>query len=871
MRARNYSVDQGRFLSEDPFFVGSDFQNLYRFAYGNPAENTDPSGEILPYVFAGGAILTFGTLAWFANKYGNDPSGNGAGAQLNKESQQLDLNDPNDVIRFLEIEEERKRKAKEALDDSIKVPGTVGSAVTAPDKIEKLLTPEELNSIEPEAGDTSPVEQPPLGGGSVSPEAIPRPRTGGDPHIQTFDGLGYSFQAVGEFIMFRGQNGEFEFQVRQSPLPGNDLVSVNSAVATVINGNTVGVYADRAIPLVINGQAVELQNGESIAIGDGSIYVIFNRYVITNEFGDGVVAAVRSGFTDFLTIQNFLAPERGAGVEGLFGNADGLRENDLALRDGTVLTQPVAATDLYGVFADSWRITNEESFFDYLEGESTETFTDLSFPREAVTLADLDPEVRAAAEQIALDAGLVPGTFEFETTVLDVALSGDPTFAEATQDIPSFDPDFNPETDFEIVIPAEVNQAPTANPDTASVDEDGTVDIDVLANDTDPENDPLEILGAGDVNGGIVQIVNDLIRFSPAAGFSGETVISYQLGDGMGNAVLGSVFVEVGPVPDAPIVVDDHYAVDAGGVLNIDAASGLLANDTDDDGDILQVVFVSDPTDGILNVLPDGSFSYTPNAGFVGTENLVYTVSDGLATVDGQLVINVEGTIEPVIVSIGDAPLRISRSDPNAWENAWTNEQVGISHKANVLDAAEVWSSATLGGRNSTVIEGGDIFGGDLGVSGQTLASSTIRQEIDGTEALRFDLVQAATSVTVDISRLEGDAVSGLFDAGRLQLFDDTGLVVDELVFSAASDVNEQLVTLGHNAGFSSVVLTAGVYNGEDFVFGGLADNSGLYQSDPQNIGDGTWNGSDYLVNAIEFEFDGASLIGTQSAQDIII
>ncbi len=81
--------------------------------------------------------------------------------------------------------------------------------------------------------------------------------------------------------------------------------------------------------------------------------------------------------------------------------------------------------------------------------------------------------------------------------------------------------------------------------------------------------------------------------------------------------------------------------------------------------------------------------------------------------------------------------------------------------------------------------------------------------------------------------------------------------------------MNEQLVTLSHDAGFSSVVLTAGVYNGEDFVFGGLADNSGLYQSDPQNLGDGTWNGSDYLVNAIEF--GDASLVGTQSAQEVVI
>ncbi|MBX3629676.1 MAG: DUF4347 domain-containing protein [Nitrosomonas sp.] len=879
MRARHYSDNLGRFQSEDPKWLNGDPENMYRFALNSPNEYVDPNGD---WWAVAAAIVAFGAFTYDAIQKAKD-----------REDRRSNYN-LSDSITDEELEAYQRdygqnlKDGADTLVDGILVNkvvaaarsgasvigGTLKKLAEAADAIDQALENGELvkQALEDATedkptsnpvSDASPVEQPPLGGGSVSPEAIPRPRTGGDPHIQTFDGLGYSFQTVGEFIMFRGQNDEFEFQVRQSPLPGNNLVSVNSAVATVINGNTVGVYADRIIPLVINGEAVELKNGESIAVGNGSVYRNGNTYVVTNEFGDGVVAAVRRGFTDFLTIQNFLAPERGAGVEGLFGNADGIRENDLALRDGTVLTQPVAATDLYGVFADNWRITNEESFFDYLEGESTETFTDLSFPREIVTLNDLDPVVRAAAEQIARDAGLVPGTFEFETTVLDVALSGDPAFAEATQDIPAFDPDFNPETDFGLIVPVEVNEAPIANPDNASVDEDGTVDIDVLANDEDPEGDTLVILGAGDVNGGTVEVVNDLLRFTPAQGFSGETVISYQLGDGMGNAVLGTVLVEVGPVPDAPVAGDDTYVVQAGNTLNIDAVSGLLANDTDDDGDLLQVVSVSDPANGILNVSADGSFTYTPDAGFFGTENLVYSVSDGLTTVDGQLVINVEGTIEPVIVSIGDAPLRVSRSDPNAWENAWTDEAVSISHKADYLDTTETWSGAAFHGNNAGVLSGGDIFGGDLGVSGQTLASSTIRQEIDGTEALRFDLDQAATKVTIDLSRLDGNSSNGHFDAGRLQLLDDAGLVVDELIFNADAFASDQQITLEHGSGFSAAVLTAGVYNGTDFIFGGLSDSTGQYQSDPQNLGNGVWDASEYLVDAVEFEFGEITLVGT--------
>ncbi|HBV20970.1 MAG TPA: hypothetical protein DEF07_04535, partial [Nitrosomonas sp.] len=190
---------------------------------------------------------------------------------------------------------------------------------------------------------------------------------------------------------------------------------------------------------------------------------------------------------------------------------------------------------------------------------------------------------------------------------------------------------------------------------------------------------------------------------------------------------------------------------------------------------------------------------------------------------------------------------------------------VDISHKADFEDAAEPWSSAALNGRNVNVLNGGDLFGGDLGVSGQSLVSSTIRQEIDGTEALRFDLTDTATGVTIDLSRLEGDATGGFFDAGRLQLLDDTGSVVDELIFSADAAGHEKRITLDLDTGFSSVVLTAGAYNGADFVFGGLSDATGQFQGDPQNLGNGTWNASDYLVDAVEFEFGEVTLVGTVS------
>ncbi|MEJ6397316.1 Ig-like domain-containing protein, partial [Yoonia sp. 208BN28-4] len=594
MRARSYSSEQARFISEDPLFIRGDPENLYRFALNSPLSFVDATGAMVDN--------TYGTPA---EQVGPErpPVGSGThDARLGRGSEAGDNFQKDMFNAFKEVGEVvfsavigSKVKALKGgiagIEAALEAYKAFNETPPYFEEAEKVLEDAKKSSDAPVptrkpvfelTPDTTAEEliKATTGGDTDSPEAAPRPRTGGDPHIQTFDSLGYSFQAVGEFIMFQGTDDDFQFQVRQSPLPNNDLVSVNSAIATMLGNVAVGIYADRDVPLVINGNAVELGDGATIAVGTGSVYRNFNTYIITNEFGDGVVVAVRTGFTDFLTIQNFLAPDRAGNVEGLFGNADGDSQNDLTLRDGTVLTLPIAATELYGAFADAWRITDAESFFDYLDGESTETFTDLNFPVNAVTLDDLDPVDRAAAEQIALSAGLVPGTFEFETTVLDVALSGDPAFADATQDIPAFDLNFDPATDFNTVVPVAVNEAPIAGPDTATVLAGDSVSISVLLNDSDPEGDAIALLNGSDPNGGTVVAIGDQIQFTPAAGFSGTTTVSYELGDSARNIVTGEITIDVTAI-DAPRIL---FSERSGGTLiggtGDDQLTGSFGNDT---------------------------------------------------------------------------------------------------------------------------------------------------------------------------------------------------------------------------------------------------------------------------------------------------
>ncbi|MGR0280446.1 Ig-like domain-containing protein [Marinomonas dokdonensis] len=112
-----------------------------------------------------------------------------------------------------------------------------------------------------------------------------------------------------------------------------------------------------------------------------------------------------------------------------------------------------------------------------------------------------------------------------------------------------------------------VNQAPVAVDDTASGNEDTVITIDVLANDTDPENDSLSIVKA-EVSGnqGTVEIVNGKLEFTPVDDFSGEVTIDYAISDGVLTS-QASVTVTVDAVADAPTLeVELSDAVSQGAI-----------------------------------------------------------------------------------------------------------------------------------------------------------------------------------------------------------------------------------------------------------------------------------------------------------------
>ena len=203
------------------------------------------------------------------------------------------------------------------------------------------------------------------------------------------------------------------------------------------------------------------------------------------------------------------------------------------------------------------------------------------------------------------------------------------------------------------------NAPPVANADAYGVSEDGTLIVaapGVLANDTDADGDPLTaVLVAGPTHGTLTLNPDGSFTYTPAANFNGTDTFTYKANDGAADSNTVTVTITVNPVNDAPVAVSDTYSTPAGTPLTV-AAPGILANDTDADGDPLTAVLVTGPANGALTSNPDGSFTYEPDAGFTGTDSFTYQASDGA---DDSNVVSVTITVlsgnQPPVAVVRDA------------------------------------------------------------------------------------------------------------------------------------------------------------------------------------------------------------------------
>ncbi len=262
----------------------------------------------------------------------------------------------------------------------------------------------------------------------------------GDPHMKTLDGLRYDLMAAGEFLAVKSVEDSFQIQMRTAPWNNRRDLTLVTAVAAQVGKYRITITADTEAPLMIDGETVLLANRHSTRSEDGEAAVLHNggRYTIVWQDGTNLHVDMLGTHIDLFLLP---ATSRAGSFVGLLGDGDGDDgTNDFRTRDGQELAATPEFNALYNVFGESWRISQDESLFDYGPGETTETFTDRDLPTRQLTLDDLDPVERTRAQVRCWEGGVTEPQ-ALEQCIFDFGFTGDESFiasARGLQTPPEF-------------------------------------------------------------------------------------------------------------------------------------------------------------------------------------------------------------------------------------------------------------------------------------------------------------------------------------------------------------------------------------------------------------------------------------------------
>ncbi len=289
----------------------------------------------------------------------------------------------------------------------------------------------------------------------------------------------------------------------------------------------------------------------------------------------------------------------------------------------------------------------------------------------------------------------------------------------------------------EVTLNMVANTAPVANDDDNTTGQDVELSVTsrtngVLANDVDDDRDTLAVtMGTGptDERGTITFAADGTYTYTPPTGFVGTDTVEYTVSDSIAeDTATLSIEVTLNMVANTgPVANPDTATTQQGVELSVTNPNiGVLANDTDADGDTLEVT-MGTAANGTIIFNVDGTYTYTPLAGFVGTDTVEYTVSDGTDTATATL--SIEVTLNMVANTGPVANPDTSRTTPGI--------MLSVTDRADGVLA------------NDT-----DVDGDVLEVTMGTAANGTITFDADGTYAytppadrsIRTDTVQYTVS-----------------------------------------------------------------------------------------------------------------------------
>ena len=317
-----------------------------------------------------------------------------------------------------------------------------------------------------------------------------------------------------------------------------------------------------------------------------------------------------------------------------------------------------------------------------------------------------------------------------------------------------------------------VNHAPVAVTDTGTLAEDTFLDVNVVVNDTDADGDPLTAtVLTQPAHGSATLNADGTIRYQPVLNYNGSDTFAYRVEDGFGGAATGTVNLTVTPVNDAPLALDDAYSTFEDTPLTV-AAPGILANDTDVDGDSLSASVLAGPAHGALTLTADGAFTYTPAANFNGADSFSYAVADGHGGSASALV-------RLTVVSVPDAPIGVA-------DSFTTNEDVRLT----VAAPGVLANDTDADGDALTAILVGSVAHGTLVLAEDGSLTFTPNPNYHGDDAFSYratdgTLSSAPTTVTITVTPVN-DAPAAVADSYATD--EDAALTIDATAGVLAND-----------------------------------------------------------------------------------
>ncbi len=309
-----------------------------------------------------------------------------------------------------------------------------------------------------------------------------------------------------------------------------------------------------------------------------------------------------------------------------------------------------------------------------------------------------------------------------------------------------------------------VNKPPTVVDDSVTTNENTPVTSgNVLANDTDPNGDTLTVSGADSQSaegGSVVNNADGTFTYTPVTGFSGADSFNYTASDGKGGEAQGKVNITVNkvvPLNNPPVAKGDSAVTKQDSPVTI---ADMLANDSDPDGDALSISGVDSKSaqGGSIVDNGDGTFTYTPAKGYVGSDAFNYTISDGRGEqAQGAVSITVEQAD-----SSNTAPQAVGDSATTAVDTAVTVADVlanDIDADGDVLSIASADAQSEQGGSVDNHGDGSFTYTPPAGFSGEDSFTYMI-SDGKGGEA------QGTVTITVE----DGDGFQGAFDLWMLLL-----------------------------------------------------------------------------------------------------